>query len=306
MNLRFRLIWIEDSFSEPEKQKIEEGIRLAGFEPDLEIDPDGSKIDGFAERHRLYSDTDFLLLDLNLANGVHGDDLAPRIREKFRSTPMLFYSSVPAEQLRRLMLEKNVEGVFCSHRDDMPGRVAEMVGHLSVSLNRLGGMRGLAARVVAECDDEFRAIIREACARPGECDQATVCGQLDELVKDAADKSRASYALCSDLESRLASRSITSFHLWKVVLQITKGARLRIPKISGCRVVLGDYNPKVIEPRNSLSHVLEDTDEGGWTLVGHKADNSITVGDFPQLRHDFVLHLENIKAIRLLLAGKQP
>ena len=159
MNLTFGICWIEDQASDAEVQAVENAVRNCGFEPELERIEREEDIRRFAQRQEHFQDYDLILLDLRLGEGLHGDELAPQVRKRFRSTPILFYSAEEVDGLRRKMAEKVVEGVYCAHRNGLPERVRELVSNLSPALNRLSGMRGLAARVVAECDHEFRAVL---------------------------------------------------------------------------------------------------------------------------------------------------
>lgn len=306
MNLKFRVIWIEDNHSLAEQEQIEAGIRQAGFEPDFVVDIDGSRIEELAQRQAIYADHDFLLLDLNLANGVKGDDLARQIRERFRSTPMLFYSREPVATLRRRMLEREVEGVFCAGRDQMPGRVVEMVRDLASSANRLAGMRGLAARVVADCDEELCEIIRLTHAQDRQIEGKSLCDHLDEVVAESANRAATDYAACpaGDLEARMDSFAVTSMHLYKVVARIVRDRRAEVAGLRARRSKLTNYEAEVLRPRNTFAHAIEEEGDHGW-FIRTRGPDPLTVDHFPRLRRDFLEHLENLRMIRRLLAVQE-
>lgn len=306
MNLKFRVIWVEDNHSAAEQEQIAQGIRQAGFEPEFVVDIDGSRIEELARHQAIYADYDFLLLDLNLANGVKGDELASEIRRRFRSTPMLFYSREPVDDLRQRMLRRSVEGVFCAGRDQMPTRVVEMVQDLASSANRLAGMRGLAARVVADCDAELRGIIRLTQEQGHQIDGRSLCDHLDEVVEQSAEYAAGLYRGCpaGDLEARLGSFAVTSMHLYKVVARIVRDRRNAVAGLPARRSRLTNYEREVLSPRNTFSHAIEDEGPDGWRIET-RGPEGLTVADFPRLRRDFLEHLENLRAIQRLLAAEQ-
>ena len=159
MNLTFGVCWIEDQASEQLKASVEDAIRQNGFEPHVELVVSQDDIQSFAQRQHHFQEYDLILLDLGLGDDIQGDDLAPTVRQHFRSTPIVFYSAAPEPNLRRRMAEKDIDGVYCTNRAHLAARVDQLVSDLTPALNRLSGMRGLAAQVVAECDEEFRHIL---------------------------------------------------------------------------------------------------------------------------------------------------
>jgi CheY-like chemotaxis protein len=145
MKLQFGLLWIEDSYSQQEEDEIKAGAASAGFELDIKNSKDGSDLQALAEYQQKFHAFDLVLLDLNLAGGVKGDELAPRVRQRFRSTPILFYSGSDTDAgLRERMAKDRIEGVFCASRADFTGRASELIQDYAHTLNRLSGMRGLA------------------------------------------------------------------------------------------------------------------------------------------------------------------
>ena len=110
MNLNFGICWIEDQASDAEVQAVEEAVRDCGFEPELERIEREEDIRQFAQRQEHFQEFDLILLDLRLGAGLHGDELAPQVRRRFRSTPILFYSAEEVGELRRKMAARFVEG----------------------------------------------------------------------------------------------------------------------------------------------------------------------------------------------------
>lgn len=98
------------------------------------------------------------------------------------------------------------------------------------------------------------------------------------------------------MAARLESRAVTSFHLQKLALKITKGNQ----SCRDEREVLGHYDNEVLQPRNTLGHAIETRGLTGWevTSVGR---TPITSVDFPKLRQNLARHLTNILSLRPIL-----
>jgi DNA-binding NarL/FixJ family response regulator len=160
MNLTFNVCWIEDQASDAEVDAIKTAIRANGFDPEIQRVETEEEIRAFAQQQHHYYDFELILLDLRLGDGLRGNDLAKDVRRQFPSTPLVFYSGVDEGSLREMMFKAGIEGVYCVHRDRLAVRVSELVRDLSPALNRLNSMRGLAAQVVADCDQQLRQILR--------------------------------------------------------------------------------------------------------------------------------------------------
>ena len=303
MNLTLGICWIEDQASDAEVEAVEEAVRNCGFEPKLERVEKEEDIRKFARRQEQFQDHDLILLDLRLGANLRGDDLAQDVRKRFRSTPILFYSADDVHTLRRAMAAKLVEGVYCAHRDGLSARVGELVSDLSPALNRLSGMRGLAARVVAECDQEFREILRywgrdpehevrivesiKARARDGNEDQLARTGQMHSLRDILAAPASSSSLLFQEVRARVRNMEVSD-------------------EVKTTRRELRQYQEKVLAVRNALAHALEERTDDGWRISRRDPNPDLTVDDFAEYRSDFLTHLRHVRRLRELLVGQEP
>ncbi len=300
MSLHFGICWIEDQKNEAEVDRVKTAVRNNGFEPLIQHVGEPAEIEAFAKRQDHHQEFDLILLDLNLGKGLFGDQLAGQVRTSFRSTPILFYSALDEVALREKMAQQQVEGVYCVHRDRLAPRIEELVGHMSPALNRLSTMRGLAARVVAECDQDFRAILAHL-GNTG--DEAELLASLKERAKNATTKQMEGIEALDTLDSALASHAIQSAQLF---LEVKDRARQQgndeLRTIA--RKLRDNYQSQVIGRRNTLAHALEvSTKDGGWEIVRSGRD-SVTVGDFPRFRADFIDQLTLVHRMRFLIIGE--
>ena len=307
MNLTFGICWIEDQASEAEVQAVEDEIRNCGFEPEIHQIENEEDIREFAERQERFQDYDLILLDLRLGSDLHGDDIAPEVRRQFRSTPILFYSVEEVGELRKRMGAKAVEGVYCAHRTGLPARVSELISGLSPWLNRLSGMRGLAARVVAQCDEEFRKVLfhwatqaeREAC----------LVASVKDRVRVTSERQSTETAQIDSLDDMLDHRAISSSLLFREVHERIDdwpvANRELQDEIGATRRELRQYEEKVLAVRNSLAHALEERTEGGWKISRRPPNPDLTRNDFESFRSEFREQLRHVRRLRELLVDQQ-
>lgn len=308
MNLDFGILWIEDSYSEAEEENLKRRVLEAGFIARIEVVPNGSSIEALAAEHRLYHKYDIILLDYRLRDEL-GDELAPKIRGLFPSTTMLFYSgSINREdELRRMIASKDVEGVYCCRRDGLRfiQRAGELIDQTARALDRLSGMRGLAMRVVSECDEIMKRAMLSMCSQDQGCAEKVT--ELDNDVFSFIDSMKACYsdaAIGNDLSARLGTRAVDSAKLFKHFRRLTEIVAknpivfqldyTQVDRLRELRKCSAEYDKNVLKKRNILGHVFEERGENGWILKG---SDEISVSDFPDIRRGFAAYIDALREI---------
>ena len=201
------------------------------------------------------------------------------------------------------MADKLVDGVYCTHRSQLAVRVKELVSDLSPALNRLSGMRGLAARVVAECDEELREIIRHLRAAPDA--EADLVASLRRGVIDSNNTQIQEIKHIEDLDLLLGHHAISSGLLFKEVHRRIGNVQAS-DEVRSLRRSLGRYPELVLSRRNILAHALEERTTNGWRIARRNPHPDLTVQDFADFRADFLSHLRNVRLLRSLLVGQEP
>jgi CheY-like chemotaxis protein len=312
MNLDIGILWIEDSYSSEEESSLRRRIMDAGFLARIEAIPNGEGLSELSRQHSLFHCFDIVLLDYKLKN-VDGDELALHVRELFPSTTILFYSGNFSEDaLREKIAKKQVEGVYCSHRSRFIDRAGTLIDQTARALDRLSGMRGLAMRVVAECDAIMKDAVLSLNARDPAC--AAKVADMDKDVIDHLDSSKKAYEAAAqvDLVARLATYAVDSTKLFKhfrrlsrVVANNPHRFELTDEDVDGLRELTersSQYVRDVLGKRNTLGHAKEVATESGWKLDGN---SGITVSDFPGIRQDFAGYIDAFRKISSLLSLSQ-
>lgn len=317
MNLDLGILWIEDSYDRDEEESLKRRVRDAGFIARIDVITNGTNIDELARKHALYHNYDIILLDYHLQD-EKGDELAPKVRKLFPSVTILFYSgSVHENQLRQMVASKQVEGVYCVRRDHQRfiERAGELIDQTARALDRLSGMRGLAMRVVAECDDIMQKAILWMCEHDKKCAEKVT--ELDKDVTDSMEELGTKYqlAVSESLRSRLGTRAVDSAKLYKHFRRLTKVAaatpdtfgldREQADRLRELRRISAQYSDNVLGKRNILGHAVEVQGESGWVLEG---SGEISVEDFPEIRRIFATNIDAVREMSgliLLLDAKQ-
>lgn len=309
MNLDFGILWIEDSYSAEEEASLRRRVLDAGFIARIETIPNGQGIEKLARDNTSFHNYDIILLDYKLQD-ESGNELAPKVRALFPSTTILFYSgSVGDAELRTLIAAKEVEGVYCSARTRFIARAGELIEQTAKSLDRLSGMRGLAMRVVAECD----AVMREAALSMSRHDKACAdkLADLDKDVEEFFDGLQKGYeaSKTGDLSDRLDTRAVDSAKLFKHFRRLTQVVAAnpkafglvdqQVERLRELRRTSAQYDEKVLRKRNLLGHVVEERAEKGWVLTG---SDEITLADFPEMRRVFAAHIDAFRELRDLVS----
>ncbi|MGM5018624.1 response regulator [Tardiphaga sp. 367_B4_N1_1] len=308
MNLDFGILWIEDSWSQEEDENLKRRIREAGFVARIETIRNGEQIEELARAHALYHSYDLILLDYRLHN-EKGDELASRVRTLFPSTNILFYSGTVEEQsLREMIAKQQVEGVYCSARTRFIERTGALIDQTARALDRLSGMRGLAMRVVAECDTLMKSAMLSMCERDANC-----VAQVTELDEDitkfiAGMQKKYHEATSGDLAARIDTRAVDSAKLFKHFRRLTKIAAAdpktfdmnedQVERLRELRKNSAQYVENVLNKRNVLGHVIEVRGKEGWVLEG---SDEIRVDDFADIRRDFAGHIDAFREMSVII-----
>ena len=302
MNLTFGICWIEDQADEMQRNSIEEAIRNSGFEPDVHPVENENQIEEFARKQENFYDYDLILLDLNLAGGWLGSKLAREVRRNFKATPILFYSTEDEQVLRQMMVDEKIEGVFCAHRERLSERVEEIVSNLAPSFNRLSGIRGLAARVVAECDQEFRTILSHFGENLGYKDR--IIDSINSLIMENSEQQKEDISEIQTLDELLNCRWTSSQILFRTVRRLIRNDGDN-PHTDEIRTIRGDirkYSEKVLKVRNTLAHAIEERIDDRWRILQRGNPPSyLEIQDLKGFREDFLEYLKNIRRLREIL-----
>jgi hypothetical protein len=161
MRIKFYILWYENEpvWIEGKINDIKEIIIGNGFEW---VDPTVCKKD--ADFNNDYDKYDMILVDYRLADGEGkgktGADIIDKIRERCYSN-IIFYSQKGEDVLRKEIADRDLDGVFCSNRDDFIEKFEKVFIAYIKKIEDINNLRGLVMAETADLDQQLISIIEQ-------------------------------------------------------------------------------------------------------------------------------------------------
>lgn len=156
--------WIESMFDSLKEIVVEEGFY---FEKDcLKVIPQkGNKIENAIDKIN-YEDYDIIFMDYNLGkNNPTGNSIIKDIRDNNHFTEVLFYSNCTGgeDELRKIISKDNIEGVYCSVREDhfFLDKFERIFLNSIKKIQDLNNLRGLIMAETSDLDVLKKEIIKK-------------------------------------------------------------------------------------------------------------------------------------------------
>lgn len=211
MRLDFNILWVEDQPNQVNSQResIERKMRNEGFK--LQTKFVGSVED--AENHlgdSVFRDhVDLVLMDYELAGTANGGEGLEVVRERCPFKDIVFYSAKVPTELKKIVADNEISGVFCTHRNDLPDTVLGVFGVLVKKVLDIDHSRGIVMGATSEIDD---FIVRAIEAVFSKFDEAAKSRAL-EIIKTDVRKIRATFEEdCAKLEALTDISELKSCH----------------------------------------------------------------------------------------------
>ena len=256
MRLKYRILWFEDDanfFDSLDHDGIKGYLDTLGF--DHEIVRMGGDED-LQEVLKAAKKADLIVMDYGLEESHFGDQIIQEIRNGSINTQVVFYSARGISDLRRLVLEKELDGIYYGSRNEISQDVLPIIDTTIRKVLDLENSRGLVMAELGELDlmmnkiiisvhdssDERRTFIRDKIKK-------RLSDQLDSLAKllDKFD-SLTIEELVDRLDSSMKCNTVKS-----ICKQFNLDAH---------NEQLGSFDGEILFPRNSLGHgIPEEVDD---------------------------------------------
>jgi len=164
MDASFRVLWFEDNPKYVGEIQAAVQARMHGFGMAFDVkmvnDFQATNIASICRRLKQSCSYDLIMVDYDLGTReLSGDELLKKLRRS-TSIGMIFYSAKNVRELRELLLDKGVDGVFCLARDArLAGEIYSIVESALGRVVQTNYMRGLVVSSVSRMDDHFNDII---------------------------------------------------------------------------------------------------------------------------------------------------
>jgi DNA-binding NarL/FixJ family response regulator len=314
MLLTYRIVWFEDQIDNirPFIDRIANQVSRLGFTP--HIDLRAVVAGGTDPMLNLPSprDVDLVMMDWKLGGGYDGAELAKKLRVVYRDAEMIFYSSESAKQLRKLIFDQDIDGVFCSHRTNLSERTMGIVHAQLRKILDLNHMRGIVMAATSDLDQAIIECLKKVHALSKQ-------DTKDEFANTIGSKISKSLRSKADDIDKLVKKG----NLDKLLHEPSFGAALRLSilqeeiskiehQISETHLLegLARYKDEVIGPRNDFAHRRAILEAGKLVLEGRS--EPFNQESMIALRLKLLNHFDNLTGLISLLvemaggAGAEP
>jgi CheY-like chemotaxis protein len=305
MKLKFYLLWFDDekSWIDAKIDYVREIIEENGFEwVEPTICNKEEELDGS------YDDYDIILMDYSLVygrkEGKTGADIINKIRTEGSFTNILFYSQYNVSELRQQIAEKNLDGVFCSNREDFLENFEKLFLANIKKIEDVNNLRGLVMAETADLESIKNEII--------EIYDNVSCTKKKEIIKKVLKKitelnKKQKEVIELKNENTPFKELMDLFDLYKKSYIVHKINTRESPI---CDFTLADFDRDIIKKRNLLAHVKEKNIEGasGKKIVLESEKNGekliFTQEEAKKIRKDISKYKKELETIKQSLESK--
>ena len=285
MQLEYRILWFDDQQQaiKPFVDRVHGAVARLGFEPMIDLRIITADVEEPLAGIPAQNEVDLVLMDWKLGGRHDGADLARKLRQSYRDTDIVFYSSESAAKLRELIFKQGIDGVFCSMRVHLTERATGIIqGQLRRVLD-LNHMRGIVMAATSDLDQGMVACLElvQKILHPGDVATAfaaSIAGEIAAALRKKADEVEAmgkkgkltkllrEPALGSTLRLRILREEVAKL-----------SDRLTEPHVLEH---LGRYDAEIIGPRNDFAHRKAEIKDGKMVLEGrdHHFDHEAMKG----------------------------
>lgn len=299
MQLDYNILWFDDQLGPitPFVDRVKGIIARLGFEPKIDlriVTADSGDPLAFLPGQGL----DLVLMDWKLGGGHDGAVVARRLRQSFRDTDVVFYSSEHAMKLRELIFKQGIDGVFCVNREHLTDRVNGIIqGQLRRMLD-LNHMRGLVMAATSDLDVamvECLEIVQQI-LHPGDGAAAFAASIAERVSKGLRDKAEEIDGLGAKgrLARILREPSFGAFLRWEVLKEEVAKLSDRVSEPQFIQQ-LDKYHAEVIGPRNDFAHRKAEVKDGKLVLEGR--EQPLDQDSMKALRLRILEHSDNLRGL---------
>ncbi|WP_445490630.1 hypothetical protein [Rhodopseudomonas sp. RCAM05734] len=288
MRLDFNVLWVDDQPKAIQSQitKIAGEMKEHGFQFNPKLCHSMVELQQFLAGDVFIDEVDMVLVDWDLGADVKGPEAIEAIREKIMYKDVVFYSAHTApDKLRELVYENDLEGVYCTTRDDLVEEVVGVFESLVKKVLDLDHTRGIVMGATSDIDHMVNECL------------VSIHGSMDEAGKKAfvasaiAAVDKKLVQLNKQAEKLRAETNIAAFSAAHMLFTSIERLRLLSAALkeggshanAGAHAGVKRYIDEVVPDRNELGHVVL-VPEGKPTLVVNAEGKQVSLEEMRVLR----------------------
>jgi hypothetical protein len=307
MRLDFNVLWVDDQPDAVEAQSVPLRRRMEeeGFLFNRTLCKSLDEVTAIIGDDVFADEIDLILVDWDLGASVHGEQVIAKIREAAPYRDVVFYSArQPVAELRRLVFENGIEGIYCASREDLIDEVVDVFESLIKKVLDLDHTRGIVMGATCDIDHTVNECLLAIYEQlDGEGQGALVAEALqrvEEKLKQwtkQIEKIQASASMAAVMEAHVY---FTANDRLRMLKSLVEGDALKAHEAVG--QTLGKYIKTIVPERNTMAHVRPAV-QGKARTVLNAAGDELGVEELRNLRRlilgfrqDFYTLLAALKA----------
>jgi hypothetical protein len=163
MDLKYRILWFDDHPKQVDgvEKYVRQSLSMLGIILDITwVESfDDDTINPILRSLSAYSPYDIILVDYDLGKEQRGNAILKKLRTRTNGE-MIFYSAEKVKTLRSLLIDDNIDGIYCLLRDGKLGSAVYAI--IESTLRRFyhpNYMRGVVIGSVSEMEERFGEMI---------------------------------------------------------------------------------------------------------------------------------------------------
>jgi hypothetical protein len=258
VRLSFSVLWFDDSedyFDSLDLEPLQQEVFSWGFSPDIKMVTTPTEFHGYTP----FKAFDLIVVDRNLEEYEDGQEFIAELRDSAIYTEVIFYTAGNVSDLWAAVLEKQLEGVFVSHRNDILSKISK-VGYQTIrKVLDLENMRGIVMAEVGELDHSLDEIIKLGMVGLSEEQQKSIFKRFHAgATKQNQDFGKCLVAFSENPDINAMIDMCDSNKRWQNFIRLRR--YLEVMR----KDEVGDYEAEVLIPRNALAHGKPEIFEEGF------------------------------------------
>jgi hypothetical protein len=301
MRLDFNVLWVEDQPAavQSQRERISVLIRKEGFKLQTVFAESLDKAKTFLSSGIYGDHIDLILMDYDLGNGPKGDDGLVEVRHKFQYKDIVFYSAHTSQLLEKVV-NKHLQGIFCSSRDDLPDTVFGVFEALVKKVLDIDHVRGIVMGASSDIDHMVNlSLVTVFNASDDGARKATlklIADRMKEIRKNFEKIAKAVEEVTHVdklFDKHAVYTSVDRLHLLRKTLAA-------IGKYATECDSMKDYATNDLPKRNDLAHIRVVRD-GFARKLFDRNEKELTADEMKALRVSLLAHVEKFEVLESAL-----
>ncbi len=284
MRLDFNILWVEDQQAavQAQRERIERLIRTDGFRLRVQFAASVPEATGYLSDDVYGDHVDLILMDYNLGSGPNGDKGLNEVRRLMPYKDVIFYSA-QANNLRKILDETGVEGIYLSNREELPDAAHGIFHTLIKKVLDIDHSRGLVMGATSDIDHFVNDCLTQLFDASDEEIRKSILEAIAKRMKEIRERFEEASAQIGSIkhvnelfDNHTVYTSTDRANLLRKILKLHK-IQTEIEK------GISDYVTNVVPKRNTLAHVRVIINGFSRKLIDSKG-NELSNDEMKQLR----------------------